>query len=131
MYNGSCLCNKVKFKISGLIADIIYCHCSLCRKAQGSAFATNVNVNKADLTFICGENNLTEYPVSTTQSKYFCKSCGSPIMSKNTNFPDFIRIRLGTIDSDISERPQAHIFVASKANWETISGDIPQFAEYK
>jgi len=131
MYTGSCLCNKVKFKISGSISGIVYCHCSLCRKAQGSAFATNANVKKADFNFIAGENNLTEYPVSTTQSKYFCKTCGSPIMSKNSDYADLIRIRLGTIESDISERPQAHIFVDSKANWETISSDLPQFSEYK
>nr|WP_240314474.1 GFA family protein [Vibrio tetraodonis] len=27
----------------------MYCHCSLCRKASGSAFATNGYVNKSDL----------------------------------------------------------------------------------
>lgn len=131
MYQGSCLCGKVKFTISGDIDNIIHCHCSLCRKAQGSAFATNANVKKKDFNFSEGENNLTAYPASSTQNKYFCKTCGSPIMSKNTEYPEIIRIRLGTIESDISERPCAHIFTASKANWETICGDLPQYKEYK
>lgn len=130
MYKGSCLCGKVKFSVSGKIHDIVYCHCSQCRKAQGSAFATNANVYTCDFTFISGEDALTAYPYSATQTKYFCHHCGSPVMSKNTATPENVRIRLGTIESDISERPQAHIFVSSMANWERITDDLPQYPEY-
>lgn len=41
MYTGSCMCGAVQFTISDGIRNIVYCHCSQCRKAQGSAFATN------------------------------------------------------------------------------------------
>lgn len=131
MYQGSCLCGKVKFNVSNTIENIIHCHCSLCRKAQGSAFATNANVTTESFNFLSGEDNLTAYAASSTQTKYFCKICGSPIMSKNSSAPEYIRIRLGTIESDITERPGAHIFVSSKANWETICGEIPQYQEYE
>jgi hypothetical protein len=40
-------------------------------------------------------------------------------------------VRLGSIDSDIKERPEAHIFVGSRANWEEISGDLPQYEGYE
>ena len=65
------------------------------------------------------------------QTKLFCKTCGSPIMSKNTLAPDMVRVRLGTIESDIHEHPEAHIFVASKANWEEISDNLPRYDEYE
>ena len=151
MYQGSCLCGKVKFTIANKINDIVYCHCSLCRKAQGNAFATNGNVETNNFKFLSGENNLTSYQSSETrpeqtqfvkvilneprrgsivQTKLFCTSCGSPIMSKNTLNPDVIRIRLGTMESDINESPEAHIFVSSKANWEEISDNLPQYDEY-
>lgn len=112
------------------INDIVCCHCSLYRKAQGSAFATNGNVDISNLKFLSGENNLTTYQSSDTQTKLFCTSCGSPIMSKNTLTPDIVRIRLGTIESDINESPEAHIFVSSKANWEEIPDNLPQYDEY-
>ena len=131
MYQGSCLCGTIKFTLSADIKDIVYCHCSQCRKAQGSAFATNANVGQDSFNFISGEDNLSAYDYSEEQTKFFCKTCGSPIMSKNTNNPDTVRIRLGTIESDITERPSAHIFVSSKANWEEIAGSIPQYEEYK
>lgn len=131
MYHGSCLCGAIKFNVTDKIKNIIYCHCSLCRKAQGSAFATNGNVEKKNFKFISGQDNLTTYQASETQTKLFCKTCGSPIMSKNTLVPDMVRVRLGTIESDINEHPVAHIFVASKANWEEISDNLPQYDEYE
>lgn len=129
-YQGGCLCEKVQFEITGEIQDIVYCHCSRCRKAQGSAFATNGNVQTNDFNFISGEESLTGYESSPGQTKYFCKYCGSPIMSKTESTPEQVRIRLGTIDSDISERPVAHIFATSKANWDTICDDLPEYPAY-
>jgi len=126
MYKGGCLCGKVRFEITGQIEDIIYCHCSQCRKAQGSAFATNGNLDVDHFRFITGEDQLTAYQETPGQTKYFCKHCGSPILSRNASRPDTVRVRLGTIESDITERPAAHIFVASKANWDEICADLPQ-----
>jgi hypothetical protein len=131
MYKGGCLCGAVRFEIHGAIRDIIYCHCSQCRKAQGSAFATNGNVNTGDLRFLSGENNLTGYQSSEDQVKYFCKTCGSPIMSRRLSVTDKVRVRLGTIDSDIAERPEAHIFVGSRANWEDMNATLPEYDEYE
>lgn len=129
-YTGSCLCKKVQFLITGKIEDIIYCHCSLCRKAQGSAFATNGNVKASDFKFIAGEGLLTGFEASQGKIKYFCQHCGSPIISKNVVNPDVVRVRLGVLDSDILEKPQAHIFVSSKAAWDEISDELPRHDGY-
>ena len=131
MYTGSCLCRAVRFEIHGGIRNIVYCHCSQCRKAQGSAFATNGIVAAKDFRFVTGEDALSAYESTPGQTKYFCRICGSPILSKKTSKPEHVRVRLGTIDSDIRERPCAHIFATSKANWEEITGDLPQFETYE
>lgn len=127
MVKGSCLCGGVQFEITGKIHDIVCCHCSQCRKAQGSAFATNANVDKANFKFIKGEELLTKYKNNDKGDKYFCRVCGSPIMAKFHALPDNIRIRLGTIEDDISEKITAHIFASSKANWEVIPDNAPQY----
>ena len=130
-YSGGCLCGKVRYEITGEIKNIIYCHCSRCRKAQGSAFATNGNVNSEEFKFISGESELTGYEATPGQTKYFCKHCGSPIISKSKANMDKVRVRLGTVESEISERPIGHIFVGSKANWEEIEVKIPQYDTYE
>lgn len=131
MYKGGCLCGAVRYEIDGGIRNIVYCHCSRCRKAQGSAFATNGIVERAAFRLVSGSENLTGYESSPGQTRYFCKTCGSPIYSENTKRPDQVRVRIGTIESDIAERPQAHIFVSSKASWEEVCGDLPQFDSYE
>lgn len=131
MYKGGCLCGAIRFEIHGEIRDIVYCHCSRCRKAQGSAFATNGNVASDAFRIVSGEDLISAYESTPGEFKCFCKVCGSPILSRRQDRPDRVRVRLGTIDSDIDERPRAHIFATSKANWETICGDLPQYEGYE
>jgi hypothetical protein len=39
-------------------------------------------------------------------------------------------VRLGTLDTPLKESPiVGHIFVGSKAEWDEITDDLPQFAE--
>ena len=130
MYQGQCLCAKVKFQIAQKITNIVMCHCSECRRVQGTAFATNGNVENDNFTFLKGEDNLTEFKENDNKSRFFCKTCGSPIMAKLKNNPNYTRIRLGSITSDINEPIEKHIFVNSKANWDTICDDIPQHKEW-
>jgi len=129
MYTGSCLCGAVTFEITGPIEEIIMCHCSLCRKAQGSAYATNGLVDESCFT-LNGEDNLTGYESAPGNVKYFCKICGSPILNRSEKRKGQVRIRLGTIASDIKEQPIAHIFASSKARWDCIHDDLPQYDAY-
>lgn len=96
-----------------------------------SAFATNGVVSTADFEIVSGADSLTGYESTPGQTKYFCKTCGSPILSKTESKPEQVRVRLGTIDSDIVERPMAHIFATSKANWEEIADGLPQYEGYE
>lgn len=130
MHQGKCLCGKVKFQIAQKITDIVICHCSECRRAQGTAFATNGNVENKNFIFLSGEDNLTEFRENKNKSRFFCKSCGAPIMAKLKQKPEYTRIRLGTITTEVNEPIEKHIFLNSKANWDNICDDIPQHKEW-
>jgi hypothetical protein len=131
MYKGGCLCGDVRFFITGPIRNIVYCHCSRCRRAQGSAFATNGIVAADDFEITKGAKSLTTFQSMPGKKKQFCRTCGSPILSINAATPDVVRVRIGTIQSPISERPMAHIFATSKADWDSITDDLPQYPEYE
>lgn len=130
MHQGECLCGRVKFQVTQKITDIVMCHCSECRRVQGTAFATNGNVENKNFIFLKGEDNLTEFKEDENKSRFFCKSCGSPIMAKLKQKPKHTRIRLGTIITEVNEPIEKHIFVKSKANWDTICDDIAQHKEW-
>ena len=54
VYQGSCLCQGIRYEIKGDIGDIIQCHCQRCRKANGTAFATNAPVKSTDFKITQG-----------------------------------------------------------------------------
>lgn len=127
MYHGKCLCGTVQLTINGAISDIIHCHCSLCRKNSGTAYATNGFINKAEFEITAGKESLSTFSFKPGRNRHFCTQCGSPVYSSNDSDPTRYRIRLGIIDSDISERPISHNFVSSKANWEDLNADLPRY----
>ena len=131
MYQGSCLCDAVQVSITGAITDIIHCHCSLCRKSSGTAYATNGFVQTADFTVIKGTEKINSFEMKPGKKRHFCKVCASPIFSSNEQDKSRIRIRLGLLDSDIVERPISHNFVTSKASWEDLDAKFPRYEAHE
>ena len=128
MLSGSCLCGAIRYEVEGDLGPIVCCHCSMCRKAQGSAFATNAPVEAARFRIVSGEDRLRRYASSPGKWRCFCSSCGSPIISQRDGSA-VIRLRIGTLDSRLAARPTAHIHVASKAEWFDILDDLPRHPE--
>ena len=127
MITGQCLCGVVKVELAGEISDIIHCHCSLCRKNSGTAFATNGFINKSQFLITQGEHRLSSFSFKPGRYRYFCENCGSPVYSASDADPTRLRLRLGILDSDIDWRPVSHNFVSSKANWEDLDAQIPRY----
>jgi hypothetical protein len=126
MIRGSRLCGAVKYRIDGRLFDALNCHCSMCRKAHGSAFRSRATVKAADFEFVQGENSLTFYESSPGNRRGFCRVCGSPILSKFDAHPNCFGVPLGALDDDPGIRPKRHMHVASKAPWFSITDDLPQ-----
>ena len=126
---GRCLCGNVRYRIRGRLGAIGYCHCGQCRRATGTAFASNANVARANIEFLAGLDGVTEYESSPDKFRAFCSRCGSPVYSRTTADPDHLRIRLGLLDQDPGRRALAHVWVSSKAPWFEITDELPQFPE--
>lgn len=131
MYQGSCLCGKVKITITDKITDIIHCHCSLCRKSSGTAYATNGFVETSQFNIIEGEQDISFFEVKPGKKRHFCRICASPIYSSNNENTSRIRLRLGILDSDIIERPISHNFVTSKASWDELDANLPHYERHE
>ena len=100
MIRGSCLCGAIRYEITGPLSAAIYCHCTQCRKATGSSFATNAAVDAKDFRFVAGEELLSHFESSPGQFRKFCSGCGSPLVKTYANRPEVVRLRLGTLDDD-------------------------------
>jgi hypothetical protein len=127
MIEGSCLCGAVRYECSDPTLSL-NCHCSRCRKWQGSAFASVLRVPLATLRIVAGEESITRYASSPGAERCFCKVCGSSLFTIRGDLGR-VHVRLGTVDGDPGMRPSGHIFVGSKAPWFEITDDLPQHDE--
>lgn len=129
MHVGGCACGGVRYVIEGDLAPIQLCHCSICRKSNGSAFAANMPIPAAAFRLTSGEELLREFESSPGKRRTFCETCGSPIHSRADAFPETLRIRAGSLDAPVEARPAFHFFTASKADWWEITDDLPRYPD--
>jgi hypothetical protein len=128
MYQGSCLCGTVRYEIAGDLGPVSLCHCSRCRKANGSAFLAAAQVVPSEFKIVAGALSLKDYESSPGVQRIFCGNCGSPIMSRRPGPPEVIRIRIGTLDTYLKTKPQSHIFYADRAEWYELEDDVAKYA---
>jgi hypothetical protein len=61
MVEGSCFCGEVRYEVDGPFNTMMSCHCSMCRKHHGSAFATYVSAPIDSFRWVGGEDSLLKY----------------------------------------------------------------------
>lgn len=127
---GSCLCSTVRFEIDGDFDRFYLCHCAHCRKDSGSAHAANLFAGTAKLRWLAGEHNVTQYTLPATRhSRSFCSTCGSALPSLQMDGALLV-VPAGSLDGELSLRPDAHLFDSSKAAWDHDLQGIPSFAKF-
>jgi hypothetical protein len=122
MYTGSCLCGAIKLVVVGEPAMVSHCHCTMCRKAHGAAFATYLSIERSKVRFLAGEDHLTTYNSSSTIERKFCRTCGSNIeWSGHPKFPDWTAIPLGLLDTPMDPPSIKEAFAESRVPWCEVS----------
>ena len=130
MYQGSCLCGQVRYELRGELGPIVFCHCSRCRKATGTAHAANAVVGPEAFRWTAGEDNVVRYDLSTARSfaTAFCKSCGSP-MPHLTRSGLRVIVPAGSLDEDPNAKPTCHAYWGSRTDWYEGDPDLPKIEE--
>lgn len=124
---GGCLCGKVRYQVAGPLFNVDHCHCSMCRRQHGSAFATYAEFKAGDFKWTSGEGFVKVFEPSAGAGWCFCSECGSTLAGADKG--KITTITLGTVDGDPGIKPESHIFVGSKAEWYDICDNLPHFAE--
>ena len=127
---GSCLCNTVRYRITGPIVNFQYCHCSRCRKFTGSAHAANLFTRPEHLEWLTGEDSVGGYTMDAEPGflTAFCKNCGSSLPNMSSTGRFWV-VPAGTLDEDPEARPLRNIFWGSRAPWHLDSSALPRHDE--
>jgi hypothetical protein len=138
---GSCLCGGVKFEVEPPFIQASHCHCDRCRKHSGTAVCTQARVWRKQFRLLQGEELIKVYGSASARDsgvtrkarphavKAFCVNCGSSLFGGDWPEGEQVSIRMGAFDDDPGIRPQFHTFVESRAPWDIITDDLPQYAE--
>ncbi|WP_445358917.1 GFA family protein [Microbulbifer sp. ANSA005] len=123
---GSCLCGTINFEIEGDFGGFFLCHCSYCRKDTGSAHAANLFFASAKLEWLSGAEQVKTFKLAGTRhSKSFCGQCGSAVPREDPEV-GLLAVPAGSLDRPIDVRPNAHIFMGSKAEWDRELEAVPK-----
>ena len=126
-YKGSCLCGEIIFEIEGDFENFFLCHCGRCRKDTGSAHAANLFSSTANLKWLSGEDKVKTFHLNGDgHIKSFCTNCGSALPNIQMD-GTLLVVPAGCLDSEVLIKPQGHIYVGSKANWDKELDKVPKF----
>jgi len=120
----------VRYEIEGRISPIWLCHCSKCRRANGSAFHASAVCGADRFRFTHGEAGVREYEDTPGYRTRFCGRCGSPVPQRLAG-TDWIFLHAGALDGDMGMGVDHHIFTDSKASWFEIPEDAACYPEHK
>ncbi|GLX76695.1 hypothetical protein tinsulaeT_00350 [Thalassotalea insulae] len=115
---GSCLCGSIKFEIVSDPVAVSHCHCKMCQKQHGAAFATYARFKRADVEYTKGKEKLSVFNSSEDVLRKFCSICGSNIeWGCSERYPEWVAIAVGSFDNDFSTSEIKELHQESKVCW--------------
>ncbi len=121
-----CLCGQVEFEIIGGVPNLYQCHCSLCRKQGGSSSNTATVIASENFRWLSGQEHIKSWFKDNGFRSDFCSNCGSPIPNPLSN-ASFYWVPAGLFGEEVTSTIVAHLFVGSKASWDSISQPGKQY----
>lgn len=128
---GACLCGAVTYEVEAPFLRFAHCHCSRCRRATGSAHASNLYAAPERFRWTSGEALVRRYDLPSARSfaTTFCTTCGAPLPHHTRSGREVV-VPAGSLDEDPGLKPRAHIFFGSRSGWSCADDGVPRFEEY-
>lgn len=122
-YSGGCFCNNIRYQILANPFWAGHCHCNICRRTSGAAFASwayfeisNFSLNKEATVFKSSEYG----------ERHFCPICGTQLFYKDSRVPQYICVTLGSLDQPNDCVPQDHVWTSSQLQWLHFNDNLPK-----
>ena len=112
---GGCFCGDVRYEITGEVARVVNCHCTMCRRTSGAPFVTWLVVPLRNFRYLKGQPALLRS--SERGSRYFCSSCGTPVACTSLDHAEYIDVTLGSLDNPEAFTPDSEFFEDTRLGW--------------
>lgn len=126
---GGCNCRYIRFRLTAAPIFVNGCHCRVCQRDTGSAFAINAMVESYRIEIISeGEPELfaaqagSQLPTRGAR----CPRCAVTLWGTHPDFGGAILfVRGGTFDERVM--PDAHFFTVTRHPLVIVPEDVPSF----
>ncbi len=128
MFTGGCSCGAVRYELKTAPMFVHCCHCLLCQRQTGSAFAINALI-ETDRIEVTGELNRVAMPTESGRPHdiYRCPQCAVAVWSDYGGRPALRFVRVATLDQPHALAPDVHIFTRSKVPWVSLPANAKTF----
>jgi hypothetical protein len=124
--SGACLCGAVRFEVQLPTLFCAHCHCTMCQRNHGAGYVTWFGVKPEQMKLLQGDDRLVGHRSSEHGTRSFCGACGSSIFCENAEHPDRLDIVLASVEGEIDQAPQAHVFYSDRASWIQVGDALPK-----
>ncbi len=118
--HGGCQCGAVRYTIAAGPMKSVVCHCRMCQRACGNAFAPLLEALSDSFTW---HGTPAEWASSDFAKRGFCATCGTPLYYRSG---DTTEVMAGTLAPGFDFRPAEQIAVESRRGWARRLGDLPE-----
>lgn len=124
MIKGHCLCGAVEWTAIATPRAVHHCHCSMCRRWTGAAFATLVWFNLQNDVVWAGTP--TVWRSSPIARRSHCSRCGTPLALTYDGRSD-IALAAGSLEDPSTLEPSSHYGTESRLPWtDGLGQGLPQ-----
>jgi len=116
---GGCQCGAVRYRAIVRDRDAYLCHCGMCRRATGGAFAALKTFRQADVAW---DGEPSWYASSSIAERPFCARCGTPLGFRYMADTENMDLTIGSFDDPATFRPTYRFSPETAlAGWEDVS----------
>jgi hypothetical protein len=123
---GGCLCQAVRYRVTGEPLARTLCHCKSCRLASGAPSVAWAVFRSADFVLAAGAT--VSFQSSAGVYRTFCGICGTSLTYQSASRTDAIDVTTISLDHPEDFAPTQEIWVEERVPWETLDGALPHYA---
>jgi hypothetical protein len=124
MLQGGCLCRAVRWTADGAPKAVHHCHCSMCRRWTGAAFATLAWFARDAVQWAGTPVAFRSSPIAV---RTHCGRCATPLSLAYDARAD-LALAVGSFDAPEAVTPTHHYGVESRLSWADIGSTLADWA---
>ena len=125
IFQGGCLCGRIRYRAMGEPRRPHYCHCRICQLVVGAPLTAWLNLPLEGFTWTAEEP--TYYRSSSDLRRGFCPTCGASICTI-ADEDDYVCITIASLDDPARIAPAFHMWTSSQVSWLKIDDQLPRHA---